>query len=383
VSALGEELLGEQVKSTPPRGPVYAETSTITVTGDEAAFVLPPGATLKDIDELLRERGMDPAEWHVERVTVNTWEAHAGIINGKPQKMDLHQLKVFLRNLRGAIVPAVEVERRYRPRPGSRTPPKRKPRITAVFSDQHAPYHDKALHQKVLDWLSTVQPYEFIVAGDTGDYPDISRHRPKKKYHASLKEVGQGSYQILSDYVDASSKSHRRFMKGNHDERLETFIIDHAPQMADLRPADRGDGVEQIPLLSMRNLLHLDALGYVMESEEGVTWEMGEAEIVPNLYVRHQPPTQKNFPRLGGSFITAHTHRQGIEMIRVRVGGRWVTFTITHNGCLCEIDDGMGYALDADWQQGFSTATVWPDGSVTHDLATYRDGKLTWRGERW
>jgi len=41
--------------------------------------------------------------------------------------------------------------------------------------------------------------------------------------------------------------------------------------------------------------------------------------------------------------------------------------------------DGLGYAAQPRWVQGFATASVWKDGSFTVDLARYEDGVVRWR----
>ena len=386
MASLREEAQRIQETKTPPRSPVtYSQTASFTASGDEAVLELPPGAGLGDIAELLRGRGLDPDDWHIQNVTVNEWDAlaHGGGPDGEPRVVKLRQLKVTLRNRRLVLGPAVEVAKRYRP-PATVKHPKKKPWLAASIGDQHAPYHDEGMHQAILRWLSEVKPAELVLAGDTGDYPTISRHRDRINWNASAQEVADASYRLLSDYADASPKTRRRKLRGNHDWRLESEPLDRAERIAFLRPADRGDGVKQPHLYSARRLLWLDELGYELVGEEGEDWRMAEADVAPGLVVRHEPPSLAKFPRLGTSVIAGHTHRQGIEMVRVRDDSkRWVTRSIIHAGCTCLVEGGQGYAADPDWQQGFATAAVYPDGSISYDLATYRDGVLTWRGERW
>jgi hypothetical protein len=69
-------------------------------------------------------------------------------------------------------------------------------------------------------------------------------------------------------------------------------------------------------------------------------------------------------------------------MTEVRRGQTLVTQAV-EAGCMCRIDGGLGYAVNPSWQNGFSTAVVWPDGSHVIELATFVDGALRWRDQRY
>lgn len=359
-----------------------AERAGVTLAGDTAAVVLPPGADIGDVDRMLRERGLDPADWHVERVTVNEWDAlaHGGGPDGEPRVVKLRQLKAQLRNLRGAVLPAPDVAVRHRPEPGTSTGATR---LVAVLGDQQAPYQDDELHRAVLRWLADVQPREVVFTGDTLDLPTISRHRDRPRWDATVQECVNVGFRLLSDYRDAAPSADMRKLRGNHDWRLESEMLDRAERMALIRPADRGDG-EELPLYSVRRLLHLDALGIGLVGVEGDDWRFGEHVITPGLVVRHAPPSQDKAARLNRSVMAGHTHRQGIRHVTTfDEHDEPVVRTVVEVGCLARTREGLGYAEHPDWQPGFATVAVHPDGSLAFDLATWRGGALTWRGERW
>ena len=48
---------------------------------------------------------------------------------------------------------------------------------------------------------------------------------------------------------------------------------------------------------------------------------------------------------------------------------------------MCRLD--LGYTVAPDWQQGFATATIYPDGTFKLDLATYVNNTLYWRDQRY
>ena len=382
--SLGDELRARQDAVQAPRGPVIAESSKWTVEGDGATFVLPPGATLGDLERLLTERGLDPDDWYVERVTVNEWEAlaHGGGADGEPRVVKLQQLKAHLRNRRLVVGQAVEVVYRHVPDPEAKAD--LAPRVVVVMGDQQAPYHDPALHRAVLNFLADVQPDEIVLTGDTADFPTISRHRDRPRWNAGVQECVNVAYQLLSDYRDAHPAARVSKLRGNHDFRLESELMEKAQRMAFLRPADKDGAPAPDHMYSIKRLLHLEELGVELVGEEGDDWRFGEVRLAAGLGVRHEPPSKDKLARLTRSIVAGHTHRQGIDYVTTYDDGNEpVVRSIVHTGCLAQVKGGLGYAPDADWQQGFATVAIHPDGAHSFDLATWRNGSLLWCGERW
>lgn len=384
---LSEELEKAQTRDDQARarGPVTVERTKVTVLGEEAIAVLPPGADLGDLEGMLRDRGLDPDDWHVERVTVNEWQAlaYGGGPDGEPRVVDLRQLKVNLRNRKLVFGQAVEVERRHRPSK-TRTASRKKPVLVAVLGDQQAPYHDPVLHQVVLRWLAEVSPDELVFTGDTCDFPTISRYRDRPRWSASVQECLDAGFRVLSDYCDAAPNARRRKLPGNHDYRIDAEIMGRAERMGMVRPAQRNGAEPEHHVLSLRRLLHLDELGVELCGIEGEDWRFGEVVLAPGLVVRHEPPSEKKASRLNRSVLAGHTHRQSVRMVTTKTElDETVIRTIVETGCLCRTEEGLGYAADADWQAGFATVAIHEDGSHHFDLATWRGDALTWRGERW
>jgi hypothetical protein len=153
--------------------------------------------------------------------------------------------------------------------------------------------------------------------------------------------------------------------------------------MAFLTPAER-EGASELFLYSIRRLLHLDELGIELASVEGEDWRKGEAVVVPGVSVCHEPPSRDKALRLNRSVLAGHTHRQSIRNVTTFDEYDYpVVRTIVEVGCLADTSEGQGYSDRPDWQAGFATVAIHDDGSHSFDLATWRDGSLTWRGDRW
>lgn len=355
----------------------------LTVSGDTAELVtVPTPYDLGDLETLLRDRGLNPDDWLIERATVNEWDAYAGRDEDdqEPRVVKLRQLKVHLKRRPEIdwLFPAVEVAKRYRPKASKR---KVAHQLAVVCSDQQAPYQIPALHDAFLRWLSDIQPELGALAGDTMDNPTISRHADRPHWNASPQDCINGAYAILSDYRDASPETRWKKLRGNHDYRIESELLTRAERMFGLTPAEI-PGRDQIPAYSLRNLLHLDELGIELVGFEGDKWEIAEMTLAPGVAVTHRLPTKEKASRLQRTILAGDSHRQSVRRVTFWDGDEPRTETFVEVGCMCDIT-GLGYVRHPDWQAGFATAAISKDGTTSVDLAQWDGRHLVWRGERW
>jgi predicted phosphodiesterase len=331
---------------------------------------------LKDLDQMIQDRGLVPSEWRVDRVKVNEWTAADGSL--------AHQLVGYLKPRVDLemLAPAVDV----RPIAPPRKPDRSKPRLVVFVGDEQEPYSDPVLKGLFLDWLAFNKPDEGVHLGDLMDFPTISRHRDNPAYAATPQECINAGYATLRSYREASPQTAWKCLRGNHDDRLRAEQLSRAERIYGLRPADYDEQrFEQA--LSLRHLLHLDDLGIVYVGDDG-QYEQSEVEVAPDLVARHgwitgSNSAEKTLRKVGCDVVVGHTHRQVITWAtEVRRGKTLVTQAV-EAGCMCRVEGGLGYTVNANWQQGFATAVVWPDGSHVLELASFVDGSLRWRDQRY
>jgi predicted phosphodiesterase len=237
-----------------------------------------------------------------------------------------------------------------------------------------------------LDWLAFNKPDEGVHLGDLMDFPTISRHRDNPAYAATPQECINAGYATLRSYREASQGTAWRLLRGNHDDRLRAEQLSRAERIYGLRPADIS-GQEFDQALSLRRLLHLDELGVEYVGDDG-QYEQSEVEVAPDLVARHgwitgSNSAEKTLRKVGCDVVVGHTHRQVITWAtEVRRGKTLVTQAV-EAGCMCRVEGGLGYTVNANWQQGFATAVVWPDGTHVLELASFVDGSLRWRDQRY
>lgn len=361
-----------------------AKRPGLKIKGDEATIVSKPSPALTTPEEAIKARGLDPADWEIKRdggLKINEWDT----LGPEGRVLTMRQLTLLLskRTTAKMLFPAVESEYRapqeFRPPNGSK--------LVVLVGDQQAPYHDPHLHEMFRQWLARNKPHEGILIGDTVDLPDISRHKDNPEWHVRAQECVNSGYLILRDYVRASEGTKWRKLLGNHDERIRNEQLNRAERLYALRPADiPGEDPEIVN--EIRRLLRLDSLGIELVEPRG-NYTHAEVILSEHAIVRHgwltgRNSAQASLKQLSCSIAVGHTHKQALHHRTTHDAAKKSDLlTGCETGCMCRIEDGLGYAVDPDWVNGFATATVWADGRVHFDLAQYVDGSLTWRKQRY
>jgi len=367
--------------------PVQADTPGTKITGDKATVTSKPSLEYNDPDTLLKERGLEPDEWEVSSVTVNEWDSPTG--------ETLKQLKVNCQRKKSIAWPEPAQINLDILKPSKVKDVNElsggKARIVVCVGDHQAPYHNKELHLLFMEWLQVNQPDEGILIGDTMDLPSISRHPAEPEWAATTQECVNAAGQILYDYRVSSPDTQWTKLAGNHDERLRRAVINNISDFYGLKPAEIEEMDEIPPIHSPRLLLRLDELGIHYEEPNG-SYNQAQVRISDHLAARHGWLAKKNsgtsahatLDHLGHSVIVGHTHRQSrVHQTKFTIDGKAVVTTAVETGCMCRIEEGLGYTVAPDWQNGFCVCTVWPDGTFAIDLATYVDGVLLYRDQRY
>ena len=364
-------------------------TSEVHITENEASITVKESYnSLNDPDSMLEERGLSPEEWRVDSAVVNEWG---------PVEAPNKQLRLNLkRRVESVITPARS--------DGWKAPPRRalepdKPKRLVIVADQQAPYHHLPLHERFCEWLRKNKPDMGIVAGDLLDFPDISRHPFSPETNATANECVQGGYDILRGYVHSAPNTHWQMLVGNHDERLRNYVINNARELYGLKRASPHVNLDaEVPVFSVPHLLRLDELGIDYVDPHG-PYANAQIKISKYLGVRHGWIASKGsgssalatLKHLKHSIIVAHTHRQSLVYETVHdIDQNPTTLVAAETGCMCNIDNhankgdkNVAYTVSPDWQQGFLTVDLYPDGRFKIDTALFVNGNLYWRDERY
>jgi hypothetical protein len=336
--------------------------------------------------QLLAEHDLDPDQWVVVNQVFNTW----GSTTDPTQEYKQTKLHVAKkRPLQELVLPARLDGPRHKPQPSKTY--KKKAKLVCFVGDQHAPFHDQRLHELFLRWLDEHQPHEIVLLGDGGDYPLISRHQYRPEWAAKTQECVNAQYEVYRDVREHAPKARIRALVGNHEVRLSSVLLNDLRELYGLTKASTGQEHQQEAVLGLANLLRLDELGIeLVEHETSSTYDNARISITPTLIARHGTKAAKGagvsalrtLDALTHSLVQGHTHRQAIVSKTIHTADGPQTIYAVETGCMADVGLATGYTTDADWQQGFCTATVYPDDFFDLELARYSDGVLTYRGQR-
>ena len=358
---------------------VYTQES---VDANKKEITSEPDVKLPDTNDLLKERNLDPDEWEVTHVKVNEWDSPGGI--------KLKQLTVSARRKLQLVLPFAQEPSKYKA-PAKAQLDKKGAELVVFAGDQQAPHHDLDLHRLFCDWLRVNKPARGILMGDTVDFGGISRHALNPEWDSTVQEGVNAGYLLLRDYVQASTNTRWTKLMGNHDERIRQQLLLYVRDLYGLRAADIPGEEQESPVWCVSNLLRLPSLDIEFLAPSG-GYNHAQAKLSNHLAARHGWIARKGsgasalgtLEALGYSVVVGHTHRQSlVHKTTHDIDGTLSTLAAVETGCLCKIQDGLGYTIAPDWQNGFATASIWPDGTFKLDLATYVNGVLYWRDHRY
>lgn len=174
---------------------------------------------------------------------------------------------------------------------------------TLVIADLHIPYQDKQAVEIVLDYAATKDIKKIVILGDLMDFYQISFFRKDPARKAMEEEFKEGKM-FLNYLRDKFPDIPILYMFGNHEERLENYVLDHMPQLhgllGSLIPANLG-------------LQNLNIQYYLDPFKIGHLWYLhghekprggGNPEYITNVIWKY----------VHDNFICAHYHRQQDKM---------------------------------------------------------------------
>lgn len=372
------------------------------IDGDEGYIDTGPTTEgiLQDPDVMIRQRGLDPEEWRIaDGMRVNQYEGPASA-DSPDSKITYYQTRFNIERIKpeNQVLPARTDGWKA---PFKASVPSDKVKLVVIVGDQQAPFQDPGLHTAFLSWLEFNRPHKGVSLGDSVDFADI---RPGHRYYPEMNatvNIGlQSGYDMFRGYVNASPDTWWQKLMGNHDERIYNIFLD-SPKMRPIHGLKRPDAPdspgERVHALS--HLMRLDELD-IEVVETGGHYEHGQINLSKYLAVRHGwlarsgsgSTALATLETLRYSVVVGHTHRQSIVYKTTgNIDGEVNTLTAAEAGCMCRIDQvpddqdriWPGYTVSPDWQQGFMTATIWPDGKFHLDPAIYVDGVLLYRDQRY
>lgn len=216
-----------------------------------------------------------------------------------------------------------------------------------LIPDVHRPAHDKRAWRLMMQVAQDIKPKHIIVLGDLLDCFSISTYsKDISRYGGLEKEIEDGNKAM--DELDALGATGKRiYLSGNHEWRLERYLLDKAPQLL---------GFVDIP-----SLLRLQQRGWVHVPYKQ-SYKLGKVWFTHDTGVSGKYAVQRNLEAYQHSVVAAHTHRLGYVVEGNAVGERRVSTTLGWLGDVNQVDYMYRVKANRDWALGFGLGYMQPSG---------------------
>ena len=213
--------------------------------------------------------------------------------------------------------------------------------------DTHVPYHSKRAFALMLKAAAVFQPDTVVILGDFADCYSISSHS-KNPGRVRLLDSEVADVNECLTQIDALGAKEKFYISGNHEDRLERYLSDRAPELFNL--------------VKVRDLFKLDERGWKYTPyKEHV--ELGKLYLTHDCGNAGAQAHVKALNTFGGNAVIGHTHRLAIHYQRNAHGESHVG---AHFGWLGDVDavDYLHRIQACAWSLGFGIGHMDENGVV-------------------
>ena len=211
-----------------------------------------------------------------------------------------------------------------------------------VVGDAHVPHQDMAATSVALQILHDLKPDTLYFNGDMHEGYSTSRFKQPGSPGPGFRAEIDGCHEFLKLFCAESPKSKKKFIEGNHEYRLRSYLN------------NKGSDIKGAKWLTIVDQLELKSLGIEYIPAKGSRWFSTWEIATPDLLVGHFDKTsaisayaaKALIERHGMSLITGHGHSMGVH--HRRMTNRIVT--AYEGGCLMTLDPN--YQEGNGWKHG-------------------------------
>lgn len=205
--------------------------------------------------------------------------------------------------------------------------------LVVIGSDIHIPFQDDKAVDAFCEYISNIKPAAVILNGDVLDMFMLSRFT-KGEGRNPLEEIEE-CRKLLKTISELSPESKLYYVIGNHETRLERYVLTKAPELASL--------VEDVFTI-------IKAEDYNFKGCSSVT--INDKVVIKHGTLLGNKSGLSAIKEMEASYMSGasgHTHR--LCKYIARKSGR--KFFWMETGCLCGLNPE--YMINPNWQQGFAT----------------------------
>ncbi len=230
--------------------------------------------------------------------------------------------------------------------------PKKQPKLEKILfiPDSHIPYQDKAAFNLMLKAGKTFKPDHAIILGDFADFYGVSSH--SKDPNRALKLVEEvNDVKDALDQVKSIGAKNNVFVAGNHEDRLERYLMDKAPELFNF--------------ISIPKILDLKAKGFSYTPYKQA-YKIGKLNLTHDAGNAGRYAHYKALDTFQHNVIIGHTHRLGYAVEGNAQGERHVAAMLGWLGDVKEINYMHQVKAAKDWTLGFGIGYLDPSSGIVY-----------------
>lgn len=220
-----------------------------------------------------------------------------------------------------------------------------------ILSDIHIPFHDKSAVDLAVAWGKKQNPDAVILNGDTIDFYQLSRFEKDPRERKTKDEIDDAKA-FLAYIAGSFPGSAIIYKKGNHDERWDKFLWNHAPEICELEN------------VQLHTILEFGQHGIQMVEDQRPIM----CGKLPVFHGHELPKGMTNpvnmargaYLRMADTVLVGHGHRTSSH---TEPNWKHEEVATWSTGCLCGLNPG--YARINKWNHGFAFVEVGNDGEFS------------------
>lgn len=235
-------------------------------------------------------------------------------------------------------------------------------RKVLILSDIHAPFQDNEAIEIAVNYGKKNKIDTVLLNGDIVDFHAISRWQSDPRTR-SIKEELLATKKILEYIRKSFPKALIIYKLGNHDIRLEDYMINKAPELLDTEFWQ----IEYLLEFEKYKIVKVGSLDYI---------KLGKLKVIHGHeykggFVAPVNPARGLFLRTKESCLQSHVHRTS-EHTEKTIGGKVIVcFSI---GCLSDLQPN--YNRYNNYNLGFAMVEVESNGNFTVHNKKIVEGRL-------
>lgn len=230
-----------------------------------------------------------------------------------------------------------------------------------ILNDLHMPHSDDTTVTAAIRAAKKAKVVGILLNGDIMDSAEISRHdrdAESEDYCTEIAMVREFLAMIRNEFKDARIV----YKAGNHEERLDSYIMKNAPAFKDLEG------------FNLPSLLHLEEQGIAWVKDRRVI-KLGKLNVIHGHEYNGSggvSPARWLYLRAGDCAIMGHCHRTSEHHKREITDYNVATWSI---GCACHLKPR--WCSQNEWNHGFAIVELGSNGDfVVHNKRVHKDGRV-------